>query len=67
MIDPSKAFDTLNRLILMKKEIELCGFIDATLAWFYSYLSEREQLVNIGESASNFRRMYVAVARGRPL
>ena len=63
MIDLSKAFDTLNRTILMKK-LKFYGFTDASLAWFDSYFSGREQLVCIDDSASNLRRINIGVAQG---
>ena len=45
-IDLSKAFLTLDRLILLIK-LEYYGICNNTSIWFYSYLSERVQFVVI--------------------
>ena len=48
-IDLSKAFDTVDHLILLKK-LTLYSIIDKNLAWFESYLSNRKQYLEIGEN-----------------
>ena len=49
-IDLSKAFDTVDHLILRKK-LKLFGITDKNLAWFKSYLSNRKQYIQIGENS----------------
>ena len=48
-IDLSKAFDTVDHLILLKK-LTLYSITDKNLAWFESYLSNRKQYLEIGEN-----------------
>ena len=49
-IDLSKAFDTVDRSILLKK-LKLYGITDKNLAWFQSYLSNRKQYIEIDENS----------------
>ena len=50
-IDLSKAFDTLDHHILIRK-LEYLGIRGLALQWFESYLSNRTQFVNINKTAS---------------
>ena len=47
-IDLSKAFDTVDHSILLKK-LELYGITDRNDGWVKSYLSSRKQLIQISE------------------
>ena len=49
-IDLSKAFDTVDHSILLKK-LKLYCITDKNLAWFQSYLSNRKQYIEIGENS----------------
>ena len=51
-LDLSKAFDTLNHLILLNK-LKLYGHSNTPLKWFESYLHGRQQFVDFDGTASN--------------
>ena len=62
LIDIQKAFDTLDREILLQK-LEVIKFSKSTTKWFKSYLSERIFLINIenqlfelGKTSSRYYR-----------
>ena len=61
-IDLSKAFDTVDHSILLKK-LELYGITDRNYAWIKSYLSNRLQYIQIDE---NSRTEFCVVKCGVP-
>ena len=52
-LDLKKAFDTLNRDILIKK-LPYYGLVGKSLQWIVSYLSNRKHCVEISGVRSNF-------------
>ena len=46
-IDLSKAFDTVNHPVLIKK-LQIYGIRGVNLAWFCSYLGNRKQYISLG-------------------
>ena len=65
-LDLSKAFDTVNHGILLKK-LEFYGIRGLPKAWFSSYLSNRKQFVSIGNTTSDFRSINCGVPQGSVL
>ena len=60
----SKAFDTVDHSILLKK-LKLYGITDKNLAWFESYLSNRKQYIQIGEnSKTDYKYVTCGVPQG---
>ena len=51
-MDLSKAFDTLDHDILLRK-LQVYGIRGTTLAWFTNYLSGRQQYVALNGISSN--------------
>ena len=47
-IDLSKAFDTVDHSILLKK-LELYGVTDQNYSWFKNHLSNRKQFIQIND------------------
>ena len=45
-LDPSKAFDSIGRSLILSK-LRSLGFSNRAVDWFKSYLSERSQIVRI--------------------
>ena len=63
-IDLSKAFDTVDHSILLKK-LKFYGITDKNLAWFESYLSNRKQYIEICEkSKTDLKYVTCAVPQG---
>ena len=62
-MDLSKAFDTLNHAILLKK-LRYYGVKDTELDWFKSYISNRKQYVEIDSFKSNQAPITTGVPQG---
>ena len=62
-MDLSKAFDTLNHDILLKK-LEVYGIRGVTLSWFSDYLSNRQQYVDVNGMSSNLLSINCGVPQG---
>ena len=62
-IDLSKAFDTINHQILLKK-LEHYGIRGSPLDWFKSYLSKRQQFVHYNDTSSNNLEITCGVPQG---
>jgi hypothetical protein len=65
-LDLSKAFDTINHDILLKK-LERYGIRGQPLNWFRSYLSNRQQYVHYGNSNSDKQTLVCGVPQGSVL
>jgi hypothetical protein len=65
-IDFSKAFDTIDHSLLLKK-LAAYGFSTNTLNWFKSYLSNRYQQVVINNEISNKMKILCGVPQGSVL
>ena len=62
-IDLTKAFDTVNHQILLKK-LELSGIRGIVLDWFSSYLLNREYFVKIGSFSSCSKFVNIGLPQG---
>lgn len=62
-LDLAKAFDTVSIPILLRK-LEYIGIRGLPLQWFQSYLSNRKQVVRIGESMSTESRIQFGIPQG---
>ena len=62
-LDLSKAFDTLNHLILLNK-LKFYGLSNTPLKWFESYLYGRQQFVDFDGTASNTAMINTGVPQG---
>ena len=65
-IDFSKAFDTVNHQILLKK-LESYGIRGTPLKWFTSYLENRQQYVTVGQLDSPRQAMTCGIPQGSTL
>ena len=62
-LDLSKGFDVLNKDILLYK-LQKYGIDKTNLAWFNSYLSNRQQYVCNGQDISDFQTINIGVPQG---
>ena len=65
-LDLSKAFDSVNHLILLEK-LDHYGVRGLTRSWFTSYLSERKQFVSLGNINSEVWNISCGVPQGSVL
>ena len=65
-VDLQKAFDTVDHDILLSK-LQHYGIRGITNQWFYSYLSNRTQLVSVGNSSSDIKSVDYGVPQGSVL
>ena len=63
LLDLQKAFDTVNHSILLMK-LSAAGLGDDILRWFKSYLSDRQQLVDVSGTHSGTAPISCGVPQG---
>ena len=64
LLDLSAAFDTVNHAILISRLSNRFGVKGTALAWFKSYLTSRQQFVNVEEGMSSRRPLLRGVPQG---
>ena len=62
-IDPSKAFDTVDHRILLKK-LTHYGVNGNNICWFESYLTNRKQFLSFNNKNTNFANITCGVPQG---
>ena len=62
-LDFSKAFDTVNKRLLLEK-LKILGFDTASVSWINSYLSDRYQRVKMGDVFSEWKLIKNGVPQG---
>ena len=62
-MDLSKAFDTLDHNILIKK-LQYYGVIGTPLNWFQSYLTDRTQYVEVNNESSSLQTILTGLPQG---
>ena len=67
LLDLSAAFDTIDHGILLRRLEARFGITGSALAWIASYLTDRKEVVLIGESKSNDRSLCYGVPQGSVL
>ena len=67
LLDLSAAFDTIDHGILLRRLEERFGITGAALSWISSYLSDRKEVVRIGQSLSQERQLCYGVPQGSVL
>ena len=67
LLDLSAAFDTVNHNILLSRLHRRFGIGETALEWFYSYLNNRSQFVDINGSYSTKRDLKIGVPQGSVL
>ena len=67
LFDVSAAFDTVDHGILLRRLEISCGISGLPLSWFRSYLSDRSQLVVLGDSRSRWVPVFYGVPQGSVL
>ena len=66
LLDLSAAFDLVDPNLLLQK-LKTYGFEESTLAWMYSYLTDRQQAVWIDHALSSLKSCQVGVPQGSNL
>ena len=62
-IDLTKAFDTISHSILLKK-LDNLGIRGVANKWFKSYLTDRKQYMNFGNSTSPYEQLLCGIPQG---
>ena len=65
-LDLAKTFDTVNHEILLKK-LKYCSIRDKALLWFTSYLANRTQYTEVGDTLSEIGYFKCGVLQGSVL